>query len=127
MGRLHRALSGRTVLFASSIPLALIAAILDVVPMPVAVALAIVPVMGLLVWELSTSRRALIQEHAAHMSTRSHLADMSHELRTPLNAIIGFSELIKDEMLGPCGHEKYREFAADIHQASTHLLHVIND
>ncbi|MEQ8710588.1 MAG: histidine kinase dimerization/phospho-acceptor domain-containing protein [Rhodospirillales bacterium] len=28
---------------------------------------------------------------------------MSHELRTPLNAIIGFSEVMKDEMLGRLG------------------------
>ncbi|HLO78542.1 MAG TPA: HAMP domain-containing sensor histidine kinase [Magnetospirillum sp.] len=96
-------------------------------PAHVALVLAIGPVVGLLLWELSTSRRELVQEHAAHMSTRSCLADMSHELRTPLNAILGFSEMIKDEVLGPCGNDKYREFAADIHQASSHLLHLIND
>ncbi|HEX2117379.1 MAG TPA: PAS domain-containing sensor histidine kinase, partial [Alphaproteobacteria bacterium] len=55
------------------------------------------------------------------------LANMSHELRTPLNAIIGFSELIKGEMLGPVGSPRYKEYAGDIHSSGTHLLQLIND
>ena len=54
------------------------------------------------------------------------LATMSHELRTPLNAIIGFSEVIKSQSCGP-GLPRYREYAADIHNAGRHLLSVIND
>jgi two-component system cell cycle sensor histidine kinase PleC len=127
MERLSRVEAGRAALFACSIPLAIAAALLDLLPSPVAVVLGIAPLMGFLIWELSSSRRALIQEHAAHMSKSTYLADMSHELRTPLNAIIGFSELIRDEVLGPCDNAKYREFAHDIHEASTHLLHLIND
>ena len=34
------------------------------------------------------------------------LANMSHELRTPLNAIIGFSELMKNEVLGTIAHSR---------------------
>ena len=52
---------------------------------------------------------------------------MSHELRTPLNAIIGFSEIIKNETLGPVGSLKYREYTNDIHGAGLHLLDLIND
>ena len=37
---------------------------------------------------------------------------MSHELKTPLNAVLGFSEIIRDEMLGPVGQASYREYAA---------------
>ena len=54
------------------------------------------------------------------------LATMSHELRTPLNAIIGFSEVIKSESFGP-GVPRYRDYAADIHSAGTHLLSLINE
>jgi two-component system cell cycle sensor histidine kinase PleC len=52
---------------------------------------------------------------------------MSHELRTPLNAIIGFSEILKDEILGSLGIERYRYYAQDIFDSGQHLLSVIND
>lgn len=55
------------------------------------------------------------------------LANMSHELRTPLNAIMGFSELLKTQLLGPLGHQSYVEYAADIHHSAAHLLEIIND
>ena len=55
------------------------------------------------------------------------LANMSHELRTPLNAIIGFSEVIKDERLGPVGTPAYGEYAEKIHQSGLHLLDLVND
>ena len=55
------------------------------------------------------------------------MANMSHELRTPLNAIIGFSGSIKEEIFGPIGNEKYREYLGDIQLSGQHLLDLIND
>jgi two-component system cell cycle sensor histidine kinase PleC len=52
---------------------------------------------------------------------------MSHELKTPLNAVLGFSEIIRDEMLGPVGQPVYRDYADDIHRSGARLLAVIND
>lgn len=127
MERITRTATAWAALFATVLPIAFAAAYLELLPASLAIALTIVPLLGLLLWELTTSHRALIQEHAAHVAKSAYLADMSHELRTPLNAIIGFSELIRDEVMGPCGNPKYREFAHDIHEASTHLLHMIND
>ncbi|MDA0663025.1 MAG: PAS-domain containing protein, partial [Proteobacteria bacterium] len=40
---------------------------------------------------------------AANASRSRFLSIISHELRTPMNAIIGFSEILKSEMLGPIG------------------------
>jgi PAS domain S-box-containing protein len=52
-------------------------------------------------------------EEASRMKSE-FLANMSHELRTPLNAIIGFSELLKDGLVG----------AADGSAAHVHRRHL---
>jgi two-component system, cell cycle sensor histidine kinase DivJ len=55
------------------------------------------------------------------------LANMSHELRTPLNAIIGFSDMIRQEVFGPVGHNRYREYAGHINASGQHLVDMISD
>jgi signal transduction histidine kinase len=71
--------------------------------------------------------QAKSQAEAANRAKSEFLANMSHELRTPLNAIIGFSEIIRDEVLGPGAIARYRDYAADIHKSGSHLLDLIND
>jgi len=63
----------------------------------------------------------------ANRAKTEFLATMSHELRTPLNAVLGFSEMIRDELLGPVGHTQYKGYAGDIHRSGAHLLDIIND
>ncbi len=63
----------------------------------------------------------------ANRAKSEFLANMSHELRTPLNAILGFAEILRDEMVGPLGSPRYKEYAQDIHESGTHLLSIIND
>ncbi|HWA68950.1 MAG TPA: PAS domain-containing sensor histidine kinase [Rhizomicrobium sp.] len=72
-------------------------------------------------------RAALRQAEIANKMKAAFLAAMSHELKTPLNAVLGFSEIIRDEVLGPVGHDAYREYAGDIHKSGARLLSVIND
>jgi PAS domain S-box-containing protein len=66
---------------------------------------------------------------AASRAKSQFLANMSHELRTPLNAILGFSEIIAGQSLGrdDSAHERYAEYAKDIHDSGTYLLSLIND
>ena len=72
--------------------------------------------------------KALLDEaEAANRAKSEFLAVMSHELRTPLNAILGFSELFKQQLMGPLGSPKYVEYATDIHSSGQHLLAIIND
>ena len=63
---------------------------------------------------------------AANLAKSRFLANMSHELRTPLNAILGFSEMMKDEILGTLNNPTYKSYCADIHKSGQHLLNVIN-
>lgn len=65
-------------------------------------------------------------EEAYELKTR-FLANISHELRTPLNAIIGFSDLLREQIYGPIGNDKYIEYAQLIHDSGDHLLSVVND
>lgn len=69
---------------------------------------------------------AIIEANAASRVKTEFLANMSHELRTPLNAIIGFSEMIKEAMLGPL-QNKYQDYAKDINDSGLHLLRIISD
>lgn len=62
----------------------------------------------------------------ASRAKSAFLAGMSHELRTPLNAIIGFSEMIRDAVMGPLD-ARYRGYGGDIHESGRHLLNIIND
>ncbi|HYM04705.1 MAG TPA: HAMP domain-containing sensor histidine kinase [Stellaceae bacterium] len=64
---------------------------------------------------------------AASRSKSDFIANVSHELRTPLNAIIGFSEMIKGQVLGANSWPRYVEYASHIHGSGLHLLEIIND
>jgi PAS domain S-box-containing protein len=64
-------------------------------------------------------------EHASRMKSE-FLATMSHELRTPLNAVIGFSEALKDGLMGEMT-ENQQEHIGDIFTSGQHLLSLIND
>ncbi len=76
---------------------------------------------------LIEAAEARAEAERANRAKSELLANMSHELRTPLNAVIGFSEMMRDEMLGPLGHSRYRDYAADIHYSGALLLDLIND
>lgn len=73
------------------------------------------------------SDEARRRAEAASAAKSRFLATMSHELRTPLNAILGFSEVMKSEVMGPMENPVYKEYAGNIHQSGTHLLKLINE
>lgn len=75
----------------------------------------------------ANSDEARRRAEEANLAKSRFLATMSHELRTPLNAILGFSEVMKAEILGAHSNPTYREYADDIHQSGQHLLNLINE
>lgn len=70
---------------------------------------------------------ALRRAEEANRAKSSFVANMSHELRTPLNAIIGFSTVMKSEILGPMQNERYLSYVSDIADSGEHLLSLVND
>lgn len=77
--------------------------------------------------EKSISDEARRRAESANIAKSRFLATMSHELRTPLNAILGFSEVMKSEIMGPMQNKSYMEYAGNIHESGRHLLHLINE
>jgi len=71
-------------------------------------------------------RRLYREVEAASQHKSDFLANMSHELRTPLNAIIGFSQVLRERMVGDV-NEKQAEYLDDILSSGNHLLSLIND
>jgi two-component system cell cycle sensor histidine kinase PleC len=74
--------------------------------------------------ELQHRNAALVD---ANRTKSNFLANMSHELRTPLNAIIGFAEILRHQMFGPLGNDRYVNYVDDIQRSGQHLLSLIND
>ncbi|MBO4375468.1 MAG: response regulator [Lachnospiraceae bacterium] len=68
-------------------------------------------------------RARTVEALNANRAKTTFLANMSHEIRTPINAILGMDELILHEDTS----EKVREYASNIRDAGTTLLHIISD
>jgi len=74
--------------------------------------------------ELVAAKEAAEQ---ANKAKSEFLSGMSHELRTPLNAVVGFSEMMRSQLMGPLGNERYKEYAEHIYNAGNHLVSLVSD
>lgn len=84
-------------------------------------------IFGELEQQKAISDEARRHAEDSNLAKSRFLATMSHELRTPLNAILGFSEVMKDELLGSIENATYKDYATDIHNSGRHLLELINE
>ena len=127
--------------------------LMRILAIPVAIAIAIIA--GLSGWTVYLARRAeneavkVIEQHReqnrllskrerelvlhkealqlANQRKTRFVTNMNHELRTPLNTILGFSEIIRNEQLGPIQNKRYVEYAQDIYNSGSFLLAIVND
>ena len=76
---------------------------------------------------LLEAREARLEADQSNRAKSMFLANMSHELRTPLNAIIGFSSMIRTEVFGKVGNDRYLEYSGDIERSGLQLLELIGD
>lgn len=74
--------------------------------------------------DLEQARR---DAEGASRAKSNFLATMSHELRTPLNAILGFADIMRQQLFGPVGNQRYLDYLDGILKSGQHLLSLIND
>jgi signal transduction histidine kinase len=67
---------------------------------------------------------ALARDEAT--SKARFMAEMSHEIRNPLTAILGFSETMREGVLGPMPGP-YQDYPRLIHDSGRHLLDLVSD
>jgi len=70
---------------------------------------------------------ALVRAERASQAKSEFLATMSHEFRTPLNAILGFSDILKSQLFGPIGSDRYSDYAENIYSSGAHMLNLVDD
>ena len=69
-------------------------------------------------------KKAKNEAEDANKMKSEFLANMSHEIRTPLNSIVGFSNILREKLIG---HKTYTEYLENIMLSSEMLLNLIND
>ena len=96
----------------------------------ISAAIAIIFVLGMLLYRLSVSRKQLVaaleevkSANTANTAKTAFLNNMSHDIRTPMNAIIGFTDIALKNKPEP----EVRTCLEKIKKSSDYLLSLIND
>lgn len=74
---------------------------------------------------LDAANTQRIESERAYREKFEVLSSMSHEIRTPLNHIIGFAEMMSNEVMGPLGTDRYKDYASGIGQSGSDLLETL--
>lgn len=66
------------------------------------------------------------EAQAASQLKARFVSNISHELRTPLNIIIGYTDVMKNKILGPI-NDKYTDYIDQVNRSGNQLLTLINN
>ena len=80
-------------------------------------------IVWIIVYLLIQARKAQIQAEKANAAKSDFLFNMSHDIRTPMNALLGYSELMKRELIDP----KLLDYQEKMEQSGNLLLSIINN
>jgi signal transduction histidine kinase len=72
----------------------------------------------------SELQKAREDAELASMAKTAFIANMNHEIRTPLSAVIGFSEVLRDELIGSI-NKKQHEYLENVISSGKKLLGLI--
>jgi signal transduction histidine kinase len=76
--------------------------------------------------EARAAEQAAATARADSAGKARFMAEMSHEIRNPLNAILGFSETMRDNVMGPMP-APYQDYPRLIHDSGRLLLDLVSD
>ncbi len=66
--------------------------------------------------------QSIVRERQLKEAVEHRIAEFAHDVKNPLNAMLAYSEVIKDELMGPIGSDLYKEYVGIIHTSSLRLL-----
>ncbi|OHC83762.1 MAG: hypothetical protein A3G73_09390 [Rhodospirillales bacterium RIFCSPLOWO2_12_FULL_67_15] len=65
---------------------------------------------------------AIAHERERAEAFRLRIAEVVHDIKNPLTALLAYSNLLRNEALGPIGDARYKKYAETIHAAGQRLL-----
>lgn len=72
-------------------------------------------------------RQELDAEADADPDRAVFLAHMNQEMRGALKSIVGYTDILKNELLGPLGSERYRDYARMAHEGGEKMLELVDE
>jgi signal transduction histidine kinase len=72
-----------------------------------------------------TLNAARSEAEKTDLALSTFMRSMSNELRTPLHSIIGFAEVMHDQLYGPLGDERYKDYVTFIRDSGHTLLSLV--
>lgn len=77
---------------------------------------------------LRARRRPVSETHDIDASERAGILAQIHDgLRQELKAVVGYTDIIRNEIFGPLGAARYREYARLAYDGGAHLLELVDE